>query len=103
MSITPPPQSYQGEVPASIALVFNASVASQYGTDLLGITDYSWNFGDGSDIVHSATSTVPYSFAQAGVYSVMLIVHAPFTGNSGGTVSIPITVYEGTHLLHVAW
>lgn len=83
-------------MPASIALVFNGVVTSQYNTDLLGISEYTWNFGDGSSVEHSSTPAVPHSFVRAGVYTITLTVHGAFTGDAGGTDSLTITVYEGT-------
>ncbi len=53
------------------------------------ITDYKWNFGDGSTAVNGAEySTITHSFALAGSYKVILIV----TDNGGNQTNTYLTV-----------
>jgi len=56
---------------------FNASCSSPGfdGDDTCQITDYAWNFGDGSPIAHG--KIVTYSYSAPGIYIVTLTVTAP--------------------------
>ena len=94
VSIALPHQVYLGEVPASIALVFTAKVTSLYGSNWLGISYYSWDFGDNTTTVHSNTAAVVHTFANAGSYTVTVNVHAHFVGTSG-EADTNLVVYEG--------
>jgi len=56
---------------------FNASCSRPGfdGDDTCPITDYAWNFGDGSPIAHG--KIVTYSYSAPGIYIVTLTVTAP--------------------------
>lgn len=56
--------------------------------DPTGITNFSWNFGDGSPVVNTASQTVQHTFTTAGSYTVTLTV----TNSAAGT-----DVYNNTY------
>ncbi|HEX4282800.1 MAG TPA: PKD domain-containing protein [Solirubrobacteraceae bacterium] len=61
-------------------------------TDSLGpITDYSWNFGDGSSKDAGATATTTHSYTQRGSYAVALTVTNSY-GQTATTTTHAVTV-----------
>ena len=91
VTIIPPSQVFQGRVPTSISLIFASNITTVYGTDMLGITGYSWDFMDNTGSVDGPT--VSHSYSVAGDYNVRLIVYLHFFENNQDTLAI--TVYQG--------
>jgi gliding motility-associated-like protein len=54
------------------------------------ITNYTWDFGDGTAPVSGLTASVPHFYASAGVYNATLSITT--MGGCTGTASLPITV-----------
>ena len=94
VEIVPPSQVFNSEVPATISLLFSATVTSQHNTGLLDIREYQWDFGDGTPPSSSAIPTVSHTYSTSGTYTVSLTVHAPFVSGSGED-SLDLIVYEG--------
>ena len=94
VEIVPPSQVFNSEVPATISLLFSATVTSQHNTALLDIRSYQWDFGDGTPLSSSDIPTVSHTYSSSGTYTVSLSVHAPFVSGSG-EASLDLTVYEG--------
>ncbi len=67
------------------ASVFNNSSVDPSGA---GITNYNWNFGDGSTAI---TATAVNTYSAAGSYTAQLVVTNGF--NCRDTISKPVTVY----------
>jgi hypothetical protein len=112
IAVTPDQAPLANLTPASgsagTPMTVNASASSvAYGS----ITNYAWNFGDGSPIVNSGGPTVTHSFATQGTYKVTVtetdsagtsVPPAPFVStavNGPGTTpylnaSVTATVFE---------
>jgi PKD repeat protein/RNA polymerase subunit RPABC4/transcription elongation factor Spt4 len=87
--VTPPVANAGNNMTVSAGSKVTFSAASS--TDNVGITSYSWDFGDGN----SATGeTVSHTYGTVGNYTVTLTV-TDAAGNSD-TVTITITVEEAT-------
>ena len=84
---------FQGRVPTSISLIFTTNMTTVYGTDMLGITGYSWDFDDNSTIVGPDSATVSHLYANASVYNIQLIVYLPFFEDNQDTLMVD--VYQG--------
>jgi gliding motility-associated-like protein len=54
------------------------------------ITDYTWDFGDGSPLQSGLTDSLSHFYAAPGVYNATLSITT--LGNCTGTTSMPITV-----------
>ena len=90
-SSTTPVASFTSTPTASTSgsVSFNASASTDTGA---AITDYSWDFGDGTSIDDAGTTpTVAHQFANPGTYNVTLIV----TNNDGQseTLTQSVTVF----------
>ena len=94
VEIVPPSQVFNGEVPATISLLFSATVTSQHNTALLDIREYQWDFGDGTPLSSSDIPTVSHTYSTSGTYTVSLTVHAPFVSGNG-QASLDLIVYKG--------
>lgn len=84
--VTPTPAT--GIAPLSVQ--FNAASNAQPGN--IVITNYIWNFGDGSALV---TNPVPvpapvHTYVQPGTFNVLLLGYDTIGGIHGGTASYPI-------------
>jgi|GEM_PF-2293529 len=90
-------------VAAPATVSFNAAAT----TDATGtITDYSWNFGDGSSISSGSTATTTHNYITGGYYNAILTVtdsnsytntynKSVFVGTTGPT-SVSGTIYNDT-------
>jgi PKD repeat protein len=71
------------------AVNFNASSSTSAGT----ITDYSWNFGDGTTLDSGATATASHTYTATGAHTVTLTItdsnSDTATSSTGVTVSAP--------------
>ena len=67
----------------------SSSLPGSNGTMTEPITDYAWDFGDGSLIFHIATPITTYTYAAAGSWTVTLIVTA--TGENYNMSSEPVS------------
>ena len=77
--------NYQPAVPQPDGLIlFSAVVSPAHATPPL---TYSWLFGDGSAMTHTATSTISHSYAAAGPYTAVLT-----TANAYGQASFSQTL-----------
>jgi len=71
-----------------------------YDPDPTPITDYAWNFGDGSPIVHGATQD--YSYSTPGDYSVTLTVTAPGVPPTDPRYGTTVPDFDTeTHIIHI--
>jgi hypothetical protein len=62
---------------------------STTATNTTGITNWVWNFGNGTSVTNTTGANVTNTYAAAGTYSVTLTVYGP---NGSSTVSIPFIV-----------
>lgn len=76
--------------------VYNSgdAVCEHDRTDEVPIHSYTWNFGDGSQPVTTASPTVDHVFGAAGSYAVTLTVSAGSTGSDAESKAL--TVHPGT-------
>jgi PKD repeat protein len=73
-----------GVAPVNVTFSASNSISgvTAQSTNNVGITGYTWNFGDGS-VTGSATPFVTHNFLSAGTWPITLTV----TNSSGGTAS----------------
>jgi PKD repeat protein len=76
-AFTATPSTQQAGQPVS----FDAS-GSAFSAGATKITDYVWNFGDGSQTQQTTSPTISYSYSKGGRYTVTLIV-VDDTGQTG--------------------
>jgi PKD repeat protein len=65
-----PPTAGFSATPTGLAVSFNGGSS----TDDNGVTDYAWDYGDGSAVEHTTTPTTNHPYANAGTYTVTLTV-----------------------------
>lgn len=77
------PPSFVG-VPLTVTFDASKSISGVAGASTnTAISNYSWNFGDGSAVVNTGSTSVSHTFTTAGDRTVTLTV----TNSSGGTAS----------------
>ena len=93
-------QSIQVNGVASIAAAFNSSASSvrtneaiNFNNTTSGASTYSWDFGDGSNAITTATAT--HSYAAAGTYTVTLTVTNAAGCQSSVTRSVTVSNATG--------
>jgi PKD repeat protein len=82
-------------VPAGTAIAFNAggSTTGPGGS----ITDYSWNFGDGSSVVDAGTNAMQtHTFPNPGNYSVTLTTTDDLAVTSTATAQITVAAFTAS-------
>lgn len=91
VTIMPPIQLNNGELPAGIPLLFSSAVNTRFGTAITSELSYSWDFGNGKSSSGASTS---YTYPSGGRYTVALTVRG-----TGGTASssLPLSVFEGSN------
>ncbi len=90
------PTAVPGTYPTTaedIAITFDGSGSSDVDPGD-SIVQYSWDFGDATPVVTSATATAVHTFADPGVYTVALTVTDMFGGT--GTASTAVTIVANT-------
>jgi PKD repeat protein len=70
------------------AVHFNGGAST--GSAGATITNYAWDFGDGSDEVSGSSATVSHTYTNAGIYTVHLVVTD--SGGRTGRVTNTVTV-----------
>ncbi len=72
---------------------FTSKSIVAYGTT---VTNYSWNFGDGSPVVNGMDSVIAHTFNTTGSYPVNLTIST--LGGCSGAFSLPISVVSSPQI-----
>ena len=90
-SATDPTAAFTAPSPAAPGspASFDAHTSTDTGAS---ITDYSWDFGDGTPVAHGSSATISHTFASRGKYNVTLLV----ANNAGQADSTRQTVTVDT-------
>jgi PKD repeat protein len=91
---TPPVAAFTSAPPApalnggaSVTVSFDAGSSTSSSTG--GITNYRWNFGDGTPVVNTTLESISHPYTTAGTWTVTLIVtDANGSATTSGTVTV---------------
>lgn len=95
ITFTPHPVALFSTAPASgsapLTVTFNASQSYETAGFATKITDYRWNFGDGTSLAHGGT--VSHTYNLQGAFQVVLTVVDDYNNTSSQTSTVRVTGY----------
>jgi hypothetical protein len=94
VEVVPPIHSIGLQVPASIILIFSATISTREHTSMTGPLVYSWDFGDGTPPSRRGYHT----YTSNGTFTITVTCRVAVAGSVDVQGQLVVEVFEGKHL-----